>query len=302
MHQLPRDVSEALLAQQSKGRLNTVCTNPTYLFLAFNAVLQPLHIAVKLGYIRPVKLIVEFTKSTILMPDVGGQTTLHIAVKACYPKITSILLAAADPKGLQMENSVGNTLLDIASLGELGSRIHRLSQSQGNSINELGVINVEAFHRYPEAYIQKMDKELPKLHAILDTLFADGRLKSHTKIATELTKFASMMGERLSAAKVARVPEKEVEVENKNLQDSHDVETTFSIVLAALKDLTVNRQLVHLIDVQRSVGADLEKVRRKRLPGHSKDEDKMGPEQDENEEKGRSMVWGYVGNIPTDSI
>jgi hypothetical protein len=30
LHKLPRDVSEALLAQQSKGRLNTVCTEPIY--------------------------------------------------------------------------------------------------------------------------------------------------------------------------------------------------------------------------------------------------------------------------------
>ena len=72
---------------------------------------QPLHIAVKLAHIRLVKLIVEFTKSPILMLDVDGQTMLHAAVKLCYAQVISILLVAADPKCLQMENSVGNTFL-----------------------------------------------------------------------------------------------------------------------------------------------------------------------------------------------
>ena len=113
LRKLPKDVSEALLIQQSKGRLNTVCYPlclSIWFFLIFIPTnLQPLHIAVKLGHIRLVKLIVEFTKSPILMLDVDGQTTLHAAVKLCYAQVISILLVAADPKCLQMENSVGNT-------------------------------------------------------------------------------------------------------------------------------------------------------------------------------------------------
>lgn len=264
-------------------------------------ILQPLHIAAKLGHIRLVKLIVDFTRSTILMLDVDGQTTLHTAVKQSYPKVTKILLEAADPKGLQMENGVGNTILDMVSLGELGFRIQRFWQHQGNSM-ELAK-DVDAFERYPEVYTRKLEQELPKMDAIIDTLFADGRLKRQTKLATELTKFSSMMKERLSAAEAARltrvqVPKEEVS-ENKNPQDTLDIEETFSIIVAALKDLTVKRQLVHLIDVQKSVGADLEKAgkagNRDRVNWRKKDEDGLEVEQDKDEqEKRQSMVWPCI--------
>ena len=284
--------------------LSYICTN-----------LQPLHIAVKLGHIRLVKLIVEFTKSSVLMLDVDGQTTLHAAVKLCYPQITSILLAAADPKGLQMENGVGNTPFEIVSLRELDSRIQGFSQNQRNRMSELKIDGVEPFYRYPGDYIQKLQKELTKLHAILDVLFADGRLKRQTRLAMELTKFTNMMKERLSAAEAAhtarltRFPKEEKE-SPADPKDSYDLEKTSSIVVEALKGLTVNRQLIHLIDVQKSVGADLEKVancpseeshwRRQR---RRKDGGELEAEQEEEEEeKARSMVWQYTANIYADSI
>jgi len=291
LRKLPKDVSEALLTQQSKGRLNT-----------------PLHIAVKLGHIRLVKLIVEFTKSSILMLDVDGQTTLHAAVKLCYAQVTSILLAAADPKGFQMENGVGNTPFDIISLRELNSRIEGFPHS--DMMSNLKIDGVEPFYRYPGDYIQKLQKELPKLHAILDVLLADGRLKSQTKLAKELTKFASMMKERLSGAEAAHTARlarfaKVEEEKSADPKDSYDLEKTFSIIVGALKGLTVNRQLIHLIDVQKSVGADLEKVgsrssdkrRRQKFDGE------LEAEQDEEEEeKGQSMVWQYSANVYVDSI
>jgi len=57
----------------------------------------------------------------------------------CYPQITSVLLAAADPRGLQMENTVGNTIIDMISLNELNSRIERFSNSLASSpMSELG--------------------------------------------------------------------------------------------------------------------------------------------------------------------
>ena len=263
------------------------------------------------------------------MLDVDGQTTLHAAVKSNYPQITSILLAAADPKGLQMENSVGNTLLDMVSLGELGSRIQRFPHSQMNTLTELKLAGgVESFYRYPGSYIQKLQKELLKIHAILDVLFADGRLKSQTKLATELTKFASMMKERLSAAEAAhaRFPkEEETPVRmaaghlsrfpeasaDKNPKDAFDLEKTSSIVFGALKgSSTVNRQLIHLIDVQKSVGADLEKVvnrssDRNRMQKYNL-KGELDAEQEEEEEggeeKAQSMVWPYIVHIDADSI
>ena len=284
-----------------------LCVSILFIYLAlFNVYIilpQPLHIAVKSGRIRLVKLIVEFTKSTILMLDVHGQTTLHAAVKLCYPQVTSILLAAADPRGLQMENTVGNTLFEMASLSELSSRIQRFSQNQVNSMSELEISGVSPFYRYPGVYIQKLQRDLPQIHAILDVLFADGTLKSQTKLATELTKFVSMMKERLSSAeaahtaRLARIP-KEVKVsENKDPQDARDVEKTLSIVVGALKDSTVNRQLIHLIDVQKSVGVDLEKAGSRHPSGiwGWKDEGELEAERDEDkDEKAQSMVWQHI--------
>src|SRR5882757_968914 len=128
------------------------------------------------------------------MLDVHGQTTLHAAVKMCYTQITSVLLAAADPRGLQMENTVGNTIIDMISLNELNSRIERFSNSLASSpMSELGrwMDRDDPFNRQSGVYIQKLQKELPKIDTIFAVLFADGKLKSQTKLAKELTKFAS---------------------------------------------------------------------------------------------------------------
>ena len=250
------------------------------------------------------------------MLDVDGQTTLHVAVKLCYPQVTSILLAAADPKGLQMENGVGNTPVDMVSLSELGSRIQRFPQYQANTMSQLEMNGVESFYRYPGEYNQKLKKELLKLHAILDVLFADGRLKRQTKLATELTKFASMMKERLSAAeaahtaRLARFPKEEKASADKNPKDAYDNDKTYAIVFGALKDgglTVVNRQLIHLIDVQKSVGADLEKVGNNRFSDQyrwkRKDKGDLEAEKDEEEEeKARSMVWQCTAYIHADSI
>ena len=274
--------------------------------------LQPLHIAVKLGHIRLVKLIVEFSKSSVLMLDVDGQTTLHAAVKLCYAQITSILLAAADPKGLQMENGVGITPIDIISLSKLSSRIEGFPNWNTMFASELKIDGVEPFYRYPGEYIQKMQKELPKLHAILEILLAEGKLKKQKKSTKELIRFASTMKERLSeaeavhAARLARVPKEE---EASDPKDRYDLEKTSSIISGALKGSTVNRQLIHLIDVQKSVGADLEKVD-KRLSDESqrrrkwKGKGELDAEQDdeEEEEKAQSMVWQYTAQIYADSI
>ena len=252
-------------------------------------------------------MIVEFTKSTILMLDVNGQNTLHAAVKASYPQVTSILVAAMDPKGLHMENSVGNTVLDTVTLDELNSRIQRFLQTQSISMTELATsYNVDPFHRYPGNYIQKLEKELTKMDATFDALLVDGRLKMQTKIYAELTKFSSMMRERMSTAEATArltVVQAEKIPEIKDPVDTPSVKKTTMIVLEALKDLTAERQLVHLIDVQKSVGAALEKAGN-RLPQfhvrslrRHKDKGTLEGEQDEDEEEKRqSMVWRYLNN------
>jgi hypothetical protein len=242
------------------------------------------------------------------MLDVDGQTTLNAAVKSFYPQVTSILLAAADPKGLQMEDGVGNTPLDILTLRELSSRIEGFPET--DTMSELEIDGVEPFYRYPEDYIQKLKKELPKLYVILDVLLADGRLKSQTKLAKELIKFASMMKERLSAAEAAntarltRAPKEEEEA-SADPKDSYDLEKTSSIVVGALKGLTVNRQLIHLIDVQKSVAADLENARKGSSDegsGRKCDSEFEAEKDEEEEEKAKSLVGRYIANISADSI
>lgn len=69
-----------------------------------------------------------------------------------------------------------------------------------------------------------------------------------------------------------------------DLHHTPDVEETFSIAVAALNDSTVNRQLVHLIDVQKSVGADLGEgdcgdLRQKDWDGLEAEKDGTGGEQ-----------------------
>ncbi|KAF8164736.1 hypothetical protein B0H34DRAFT_647969 [Crassisporium funariophilum] len=290
LRKLPRDVNEALLAQQSKVRLNT-----------------PLQIAVNSGHKRLVQLIIDYSKSTLLTRNVDGQNPIHAAVSAKYPEITRMLVAVADVEDLQTEDGVGQTVLEIASLKELDSRMKQKDEARYfQRIPDLNPSSVESqSSRYDKRDIERLEKVLPKLRTTLNTLHADGRLKVQTKLASELTRFATMMEERLASRKAVEAarppppPPKHKVVAVKNPRDYSDVEGTLQHVLAALEACTATRRLVHLIDVQRSVGANLAKVATSRYQYQRANHDGLEDEEDSDErEKKQSMVLQHINTAP----
>ncbi|KAF7347372.1 Ankyrin repeat protein [Mycena venus] len=115
LYKLPRDVVEALLCQQSKGRLET-----------------PLHLAVKGGNSNTVFTVLEFSTASLHLRDADGWTALHAAVQKRSPAIIGRLINAA-PAGLGAENGVGHTPLEMAFLQELIARTHRYKSSPTKS-------------------------------------------------------------------------------------------------------------------------------------------------------------------------
>ncbi|KAJ6544332.1 hypothetical protein B0H19DRAFT_1380614 [Mycena capillaripes] len=241
LKKLPRDVVEALLAQQSKGRLNT-----------------PLHLCAKKGYKNAVKLLVEFSKTTALMRDVDGSIPLHCAVRSGFPEIIQILIDAA-PSGLHMENGVGEAPLEIARLQDLITRNQQL-QNYNSGLTELNSVNDNP----PRLDIDRLEVELPQFRATLETLLANGILKKGTKAATDMFAFAEHMERKLVAAKAARNVDAAVDLG----QDKTSSAKALTNVQAAIGVVEGHRELVHLVDVQTSVQSSLSKSSTHSAPVH----------------------------------
>ncbi|KAF8169046.1 hypothetical protein K438DRAFT_1921395 [Mycena galopus ATCC 62051] len=231
LKKLPCDVVEALLAQQSKGRLNT-----------------PLHLAAKRGFKTAVKLVVEFSKTSALVRDVEGSIPLHCAVRSGFPETIQILVDAA-PSGLHMENGVGETPLEIAILQDLIERNKQLQYQNNNRSSsnfELETVNDQP----PRLDIDKLEIELPKFRVTLEELVSSGTLKNGTKPVTDMFAFAEHMERKLVAAKAAR-------------NEAANRPKALANVRAMIGVVDGHRDLVHLVDVQISVQSILSKLSQK---------------------------------------
>ncbi|KAJ7165671.1 ankyrin repeat protein [Mycena crocata] len=275
---LPRDVVEALLAQQSKGRLNT-----------------PLHICAKQGFKTAVRLVVEFSKSTVLVRDVDGSTPLHCAVRSGFPETIQILIDAA-PAGLHMENGVGEAPLEIAALQDLIARNSQLEQQHyggfGNG-GELQNVNDSP----PRINIDRADVELPKFRTTVETLLANGILKKGTKVAADMLAFAEHMEWKLVAAKAARNVDAAVDTGT----ESGNIGKALANVRAGMGVVDGHRQLVHLVDVQTSVQSSLARQQSTvvQWSSRNRDEDGLEPEEDQEvQELKGSFVYSRVQNGP----
>ncbi|KAF8164738.1 hypothetical protein B0H34DRAFT_686396 [Crassisporium funariophilum] len=281
---LPRDVNEALLAQQSKGRSNT-----------------PLHIAVHSGAKRLVKQILDFSRATVLTRDVDGSTVLHVSVKCSYPEITEMLLATVDPEDLEIENGVGNTILEIASLPELSRRIEHHINVTHKTPSDISPNYVEEQGRYDDEIVEALKEEMPRLHSIIGELLPEERKKRRTKLIWELNTFATMVDGRLKDAN-AKHEEKLLKLKEKNAKEIQNpieeanIDLTLSVVQKALKSGPINRQLVHIADVQRSVGADLEKVRRRTKQSQLQSKEDNGLDEHVDNKDKRKMRQSFVFN------
>ncbi|GLB33192.1 putative ankyrin repeats (3 copies) containing protein [Lyophyllum shimeji] len=289
LKKLPRDVNEALLAQQSKGRLNT-----------------PLHLAVKEGATRTVKLILDFTTSTLLMRDIDGSTALHCAVQRGFGEITETIVQFAPPEALYMENGVGETPLDMATL----SRKLELTRSftHDNKIDASSLDPTHADENPKRIELRGLEEEIKRLQSTIEQLIQDGRLVQGTKLAHELSRFAAMMDEKVSAQMAAEEnqPANDRAVgaplmlgtqDNENPKEwCADAKRTLDAIARAVAAAPGKRLLVHLVDVQKSVQGNLARYSRERTEIDVNDDgDEFDKEEDpEAKENGRSLVLSRI--------
>ncbi|CAK5281900.1 unnamed protein product [Mycena citricolor] len=204
LEKLPRDMVTTLLAQPSHGRLNT-----------------PLHIAAKTASSKCVKALLEFSSA----PE------LSRAEK------TRLLLDAA-PQSVLIENGVGETALEVASLKQLQSLIQHVE----SCVHGSRASGVQQATNSPVRFdVIPLKTELARLQGVADNLLGQGVLDR--AIGDKILGFKKYTGDALIALKDSDVAEEE----------TADPATTLVHVQDAQAKVSGPRELVHTVDVQASV-------------------------------------------------
>lgn len=275
-----------------------------------------------------VEIILGFTNSTsvFLKRDIDGQTPLHCAAKGGFSDITGQLIAASPPEVLHMENSVGNTPLEIVNLAEINERLRGYTHHNNSQRQEIFPSSVDYTSHPLSSTLEKVEAELMEIRECVESLFKDGTGKVNTEVKTATVKWAEEMGNKVEVFK-ERQKVKEEEERQRKLKDSQATatspasmvydtcnfsETSLLIqeALASRSDSLVpaNRHLIHLFDVQQSVNATLAKVGGKQDEGeyysyrryryrrrNRGDEGELEDEEDEDRKARRlSMVFQYL--------
>ncbi|TFK64176.1 ankyrin [Pluteus cervinus] len=268
LKKLPRHVNESLLVQRGKKGVT------------------PLHLAVQTSNKTIVAMIADYTKLTLLTRDAGGSTPLHLAVTNGYAEITRILVEASPPEVLYMENAVGATPLEIAQLFDLQDR---LGENESHELPYLAGDEVEVKER--QLNFDKLQQEVPRYVATIEELSQIGKLRKRTKLLTELTKFGDVLQGNLERASASLANARQDESDLDNRKDGKT--RTYVYIKGRLASYTGERQLVHVIDVQKSVQADLpEKPERTTRVAEA---DREGFEAEDSEDNlNKCFAWMYL--------
>jgi uncharacterized protein YqgV (UPF0045/DUF77 family) len=240
-----------------------------------------LHIAVKGGKEALVSILLDYTQDGLLVQDVDGQTPLHCAVARSFSTIVNHLLRVMPKEGLVMENGVGNTPREIIALAELLRCCKELSDVVSRGVDELLPDTYYAIHkRIPVAHFSKYEAELKDLMEIVPEMVDRGTVADERKlhIKTEIQNWVNKM---LTVFKAAKQREERKEAERKTREeerqkglpdpnpypsDTADVKKTFELMTKACESGHFQpRRLIHLLDVQESVGHTLTKVNPKTM-------------------------------------
>lgn len=237
----------------------------------------------KCGNASLVSILLDYAPDLgLLIQDVDGQTPLHSAVARSYSTIVRRLLRVIPKDGLAVENGVGNTPREIVALAELLKSCKKLSnvvsmQMSGNGLNPDSIDST--IERIPVAQFSKYEAELTDLRDIVPDIVNRGTVPDERKLHMKneiqswvnkmlvVFKAAKEREERREAEK-ARKDEEEKKKKQKGLpektlysSDTEDLEKTFELMTNACKaDDFQLRGLIHLLDVQNSVGYSLTKV------------------------------------------
>jgi hypothetical protein len=254
--------------------------------------MQPLHLAVKSGRLRTVKLILEFRKLDLLLTNVNGHTPLHIAVRQGYAELVRLLIDASPAAVLHTEDGVGQVPLEVAAQQELLWRTRDKFNQDLPNFGELGCNTVPLI---PTRFQPTTEIEIENLKITLEALLLDGRLQQNTLLTNALFTFAQSLKAKFNASKPA--PAGPGPKENKDPKDEVDRRLTLQHVQGAASKAPDIRRLLHLLDVQKSVQSDLPKPNESLSAKlhRNKDDDGLELEEDEEQERRRrSLVLSVV--------
>ncbi|CDO72005.1 hypothetical protein BN946_scf184943.g40 [Trametes cinnabarina] len=228
MQTLPEETTSRMLLQQSKGALNT-----------------PLHIAVKQTSLPTVRQLLQSKAPVFTLRDQQGSTALHIAVKRSLSEIARLVTDAGPTDALHLEDGVGSTPIETATLLWLRHKTSWRLFLEPPRVEAL-VRSLQQYSKQPLGTVSAKDVKLYK--DTLQHLTASGRLRTGTKLATELSAFAEKLEALVTADPASNKPGTETEVDK-----------TLTYVSSAVSARPGQRGLVHLIDVHRSVKASIER-------------------------------------------
>ncbi|KAK0227115.1 ankyrin repeat-containing domain protein [Armillaria nabsnona] len=172
LKKLSRDSIEMLLCQTSNEHGST-----------------PLHLAIKGGYKRIVKLFVDYIVANILQRDIDGIIPLHVAVRAGFSGIAKLIIGASLAEALHTENGVEETPLEIASLDYLTCKMKSYGIQCSFSSPKLDNNVCMASRRIPAT----LAEDVPKLRSAMADLAQAGKLTPGTLLSDELDAFASLL-------------------------------------------------------------------------------------------------------------
>jgi hypothetical protein len=216
---------------------------------------------VKCGLTETTQATLEFgvNPAIFLSKDADGSIPLHIAVQNTSPALAELLIQYGPTEQLYMENSVGQTPLEIAGLKFL-PRVTGFNEAPQPTEPRVNVVDqVPGLIRAALFDLEKQKVEIPKLCTTLSMLVADGRLVPGTKLATELFAFADRMVKKLAIETatrkdVAKDAKKDNEVDPTIVQRGTTADM-YVVLRDAVAARPGPRHLAHLADVQRSVQA-----------------------------------------------
>ncbi len=211
------------------------------------------------------------------MLNINGQTPLHMATEKSFAKCAKLLLAAAPPAAIYMEDCVGNTVIEGAELRELGQRIPSLnSETRVANYPQLGPrdVNLPNQPNLLEVGVKSAERTTAMLAALTET---QGRYKA--KVHASVTKWAEKRAPRAAALEARKAQrdadekawkekwEPAVQIQQAlNPWDSWDPLETMKYIreaeaAASAMGSTPPRRLIHLFEVQQSVAATLSTAR-----------------------------------------
>ncbi|KAI9060760.1 ankyrin [Trametes sanguinea] len=274
MEKLP-DITSRLLLQQSKGALNT-----------------PLHIAAKTRSLPAAQLLLQNKAPMFTLRDRNGSTVLHHVVKNGLAEMTRLVAEASPTEALHMEDGVGITPLEIAALLWLREKTSWRLFANPPRAGSLG--RTLQFVQQPR---EVSSEDVKLFRETIEYLTASGRLRTGTKLATELSAFVDKLDARAKKQAIANseTDTASVQLDARALPKQHDPEKTFTYISSATSARPGRRGLVHLIDVHRSVKVSIERSIDNSQDNKKKDDDmeEAKAESEDARSKKRSVVSHY---------